>query len=178
VRGEENLFWPLISSAGIRNSFATLRFQNCLHSPGFRCSRCNVVRCCYDLEACSLVTATIAIVISDCTISSRRIINIYWWLNYMLGKSCFSNSRLKNPTPNSPYQSNGQRSLQRPPLTLARDCNRPLDPMAGLRTVVFSTAHMSAAGVMQTCPESAEDTSQDGLVVSLTSWPCFCLGIH
>jgi hypothetical protein len=40
-------------------SFATLRFLSCLHSPGLRCSCCNVVRFCCDLESGNLVTATI-----------------------------------------------------------------------------------------------------------------------
>jgi hypothetical protein len=41
-------------------SFTTLQFLSCLHSPGLHCSCCNVVRFCCDLEACNLVTATIA----------------------------------------------------------------------------------------------------------------------
>jgi hypothetical protein len=41
------------------SSFATLRVLSCLHSPGFRCSCCDVVRFFCDLEACNLVTATI-----------------------------------------------------------------------------------------------------------------------
>jgi hypothetical protein len=41
-------------------SFATLRVLNSLHSPGIRCSCCNGVRFCCDLEACNLVMATIA----------------------------------------------------------------------------------------------------------------------
>jgi hypothetical protein len=40
-------------------SFATLRVLSCLHSPGFRCSCCKVVRYCCVLEACNLVTSTI-----------------------------------------------------------------------------------------------------------------------
>jgi hypothetical protein len=40
-------------------SFATLRVLSCLYSSGLRCSCCNVVRFCSDLEACNLVTATI-----------------------------------------------------------------------------------------------------------------------
>jgi hypothetical protein len=39
--------------------FATLRVLRCLHSPGLRCSCCNVVRFCCDLESCNLVRATI-----------------------------------------------------------------------------------------------------------------------
>jgi hypothetical protein len=41
-------------------SFATLRFLRCLHSPGVCCSFCNVVRFYCDLEACNLLTTTIA----------------------------------------------------------------------------------------------------------------------
>jgi hypothetical protein len=41
-------------------SFATLKVLSCLHSTGFLCSCCNVVRFWYDLEACNLVTATLA----------------------------------------------------------------------------------------------------------------------
>jgi hypothetical protein len=37
-------------------SFATLQVLSCLHSLGLRCSCCNVVRFCCDLEACNLVT--------------------------------------------------------------------------------------------------------------------------
>jgi hypothetical protein len=40
-------------------SFHTLRVLNCLHSLELRCSCCNVVRFCCDLETCDLVTATI-----------------------------------------------------------------------------------------------------------------------
>jgi hypothetical protein len=40
-------------------SFATLQVLSCLHSPGLRCSCCNVVRFCCDLEACNLMTATV-----------------------------------------------------------------------------------------------------------------------
>jgi hypothetical protein len=40
-------------------SFAALRVLSCLHSPGLRCSCCNVVRCCCDLQSFNLVTATI-----------------------------------------------------------------------------------------------------------------------
>jgi hypothetical protein len=39
-------------------SFTVLRVLSCLHLFGLRCSCCNVVRFCCDLEACSLVTAT------------------------------------------------------------------------------------------------------------------------
>jgi hypothetical protein len=42
-------------------SFATLRVLNCLHSPGLCCSCCNIVRFCCGLDACSLLTATIAL---------------------------------------------------------------------------------------------------------------------
>jgi hypothetical protein len=38
-------------------SFATMLVLGCLHSPGLRCSCCNVVRFCCDLEAYNLVTA-------------------------------------------------------------------------------------------------------------------------
>jgi hypothetical protein len=38
-------------------SIATLRVLSCLHSPGLRCSCCNVVRFCCDLEAYNLVMA-------------------------------------------------------------------------------------------------------------------------
>jgi hypothetical protein len=38
-------------------SFATVLVLSCLHSPGLRCSFCDVVRFCCDLEACNLVTA-------------------------------------------------------------------------------------------------------------------------
>jgi hypothetical protein len=42
-------------------SFATLLVLSCLHSPGLRCSCCNVVWFFCDLEAwCNLVTATTA----------------------------------------------------------------------------------------------------------------------
>jgi hypothetical protein len=40
-------------------SFDTLRVLSCLHSPGLRCSCCNVAWLYCDLEACNLVTATI-----------------------------------------------------------------------------------------------------------------------
>jgi hypothetical protein len=39
--------------------FATLRVLICFHSPVPRCSCCNVVWFCCDLEACNLVTATV-----------------------------------------------------------------------------------------------------------------------
>jgi hypothetical protein len=42
-------------------SIATLRVPNYLYSPGLCCSFCNVGRFCCDLEACNLVTATIAL---------------------------------------------------------------------------------------------------------------------
>jgi hypothetical protein len=41
-------------------SFATVRVLSCLHSPGLRCSFCNVEWFFCDLEACNLVTAAIA----------------------------------------------------------------------------------------------------------------------
>jgi hypothetical protein len=40
-------------------SFASLCVLNCLLSPGLRCSCCNVVRFCCDLETGNLVTATV-----------------------------------------------------------------------------------------------------------------------
>jgi hypothetical protein len=40
-------------------SFATLQILSCLHSPGLRCSCCNIVQFCCTLEACNFVTATI-----------------------------------------------------------------------------------------------------------------------
>jgi hypothetical protein len=37
--------------------------SSCIHSPALRCSCCNVIRFCCDLEACNLVTAAIVILI-------------------------------------------------------------------------------------------------------------------
>jgi hypothetical protein len=42
--------------------FASLRVLSCLHSPGLRCSCCNVVRFCCDLEASNSVTTTVVII--------------------------------------------------------------------------------------------------------------------
>jgi hypothetical protein len=47
-------------------SFVMLRVLSCHHPPGLRCSWCNVVRFCCDLQACNLVTAAIGK--SDCLI--------------------------------------------------------------------------------------------------------------
>jgi hypothetical protein len=40
-------------------SFATLQVLSCIHSPGLRCSCCNVVRFCCDHEARNFMTATV-----------------------------------------------------------------------------------------------------------------------
>jgi hypothetical protein len=53
-------YCALLSHQYSVTSFATLRVLSCLHSPGPRCSYCNVVRFC-DLEACNLWTAAIVI---------------------------------------------------------------------------------------------------------------------
>jgi hypothetical protein len=56
-----SLPYPLaLSQQDSVDSFATMRVLRCLHSPGLRCSCCNVVRFCCDLEACNLVTTTAA----------------------------------------------------------------------------------------------------------------------
>jgi hypothetical protein len=40
-------------------SFSKLRVLSCLHSPGFRCSCCNIVPFFCDLETCNLVMANV-----------------------------------------------------------------------------------------------------------------------
>jgi hypothetical protein len=53
--------WPQVTSnTSLLVRFATLLVLSCLHSPGLRCSCCNVVRFCCDLATCRLVTATFA----------------------------------------------------------------------------------------------------------------------
>jgi hypothetical protein len=55
-------------------SFATLRVLSCLHSPGLRCSCCNVVQFFCDLEVCNLVTATV----TDSNVISWNTYSVTW----------------------------------------------------------------------------------------------------
>jgi hypothetical protein len=63
LKAREGFHLPYCTALSQQYSVTTLRFLSCLHSPGLRCSCCNVVRFLCDLEACNLVTAARVLVI-------------------------------------------------------------------------------------------------------------------
>jgi hypothetical protein len=62
---DNNRLGPLVSQQYSVATFATLRVLSYLHSPGLRCSCCNVARFRRDLQACNLVTATVVLLPKD-----------------------------------------------------------------------------------------------------------------